>query len=269
MPRFKPVSIKELLRIGEVDEDELAAALLSIFPRSAHLGGNEVEYRDADDEWVLSLHYRDGALVDATTGPFFTSATEAQLRQTLADAFDGTSRKVWRAAMFSLRRVEGWYRHGEDYMIRPAPQEAPRPDVEYAQHPWLLEFPYTESPIDGVWRLRVHRRVYVLSLLLNLLLNGRIGMPSNRSRNHWIVTRDADGGAGMGASQWLQEGYFIPGFTPFADDFSEVGEWSPLAQELTEDYYGRASPFFELLTVPAAFDDLNAAFDILSGPLRS
>jgi hypothetical protein len=141
--------------------------------------------------------------------------------------------------MFSLRRVEGWYQHGDDFLIRPAPEQAPRPDVEYAQHPWILEFAFVESSNFQVRNLRTERRAYELALLLNLLLGSQIDRPTNRGRQHWVFTRSADNTTGFGGSQWLQEGYFIPNFDVLADDFSDKGAWSPLAEEPTDTYFGR------------------------------
>src|SRR5215472_9118067 len=109
MPKFKPVPIKELLRVGSVDDEELAAVLSSVFPRGAQFTANEVEYRNRDDEWVISLRYSDGVAVEAVTGPAFTEAIGDQIRRALAEALDAPTIKVWRVPMFSLRRVEGWY----------------------------------------------------------------------------------------------------------------------------------------------------------------
>ena len=86
MPKFRPVSIKELLRVGEVDDEELATVLTSVLPRGAQLTANEVEYRTSEDEWVLSLRYSEGVAVDAVTGPVFTPAIGEQISSALADA---------------------------------------------------------------------------------------------------------------------------------------------------------------------------------------
>src|SRR5690349_18653050 len=127
MPKLKPVSIKEFLRVGEVDDEELATVLTSILPRGAQFTANEVEYRNSEDEWVLSLRYFEGVAVDAVTGPAYTPEIGEQIRTALADALDGSTKKIWRVSMFSLRRIEGWYRHNDDFLIRPAPDKAPRP----------------------------------------------------------------------------------------------------------------------------------------------
>lgn len=269
MSKFKPVSIAQLLRIGQVDDEELAAVLTSVLPRGAQFTTNEVEYRTSDDEWVLSLRYSEGAAVDAVTGPAFTPALEEQIRQALHDALDGTIRKIWRIPMFSLRRVEGWYLHPDDFLIRPAPETAPRPDVEYAQHPWVVEFSYVESPNFQVRNLRTERRAYELSLVLNLLLGGSIDRPTNRGRNHWVYVRKADHTPWAVDSHWLQEGYFIPGLDIQADRFSDVGAWSPLAEDLTETFYGRRGFDFKPLTIPTSMTDLSDAFNRLSHTQRN
>jgi hypothetical protein len=269
MSKFKPASIKELLRVGEVDDEELATVLTSVLPRSAQLSANEVEYRTNKDEWVLSLRYSEGLVVDAVTGPAYTPAIGEQIRQALADALDGTIKKVWRVPMFSLRRIEGCFLHDDDFFIRPAPEEAPRPDVEYAQHPWVLEFSFVDSPNFRLRNLRTERRAYELALVLNLLLGGMIDRPTNRARNHWVYTRKTDGTPGMGDSQWLQEGYFIPDFNPLADDFSDVSAWSSLAGVPTDTYYSRRGFDGNSLSVPAAMTDLSDAFSKLSSIQRN
>jgi hypothetical protein len=268
MPKFKPVSAKQLLRIGQIDDDELAAALMSVLPRGAQFTANEIEYRTSEDEWVLSLRYSEGIAVDAITGPAFTLAVEEQIRTALHDALDGTTRKIWRVPMFSLRRVEGWYLHNDNFLIRPAPEAAPRPNVEYAQHPWVLEFTYVESPNFQVRNLRTDRRAYELALLLNLLLGGSIDRPTNRGRKHWVYTPKADGAPWDIKSQWLQEGYFIPDFNVQADHFSDVSCWSPLTEDPTEAYYSRRGFDFKPLTVPKCMSDLSGAFNELSGTQR-
>jgi hypothetical protein len=268
MPKFKPVSIKELLRVGAVDDEELATVLTSVLPRGAQLSANEVEYRTMEDEWVLSLRYSAGILVDAVAGPAFTEAIGEQIRTALADSLDGTAVKVWRVPMFSLRRVVGWYQHADDFLIRPAPVDAPRPDVEYAQHPWVLEFSFVESSNFRVRNLRTERRAYELALLLNLLLGGQIAQPSNRSRHHWIYVRSGDSAPELFTPEWRQEGYFIAGFELLADGFSDVSAWSPLAGDPTDAYYNSRGFDFKPLTVPASMTDLSDVFGNLRGQLR-
>jgi hypothetical protein len=127
----------------------------------------------------------------------------------------------------------------------------------------VLEFSYVESPNFQIVVLRTQRRAYELTLVLNLLFGGMIDRPTNRARKHWVFTRKADG-TGIGDTQWLQEGYYIPGFNALADDFSDVGDWSPLTTKPTDAYYSRRGFDFQGLTVPTAMTDLSDAFNRLS-----
>ncbi len=94
-------------------------------------------------------------------------------------------------------------------------------------------------------------------------------MPTNRGRKHWVFTRMADGTPGIGGSEWLQEGYFIPDFMVQADDFSNVSPWGPLAEVATDAYYGRRGFDGKPLTVPASMADLSDAFSSLKGAQRN
>ena len=179
MPRLT-ISM-ENLSVGEVDDDELATVLDSIFPRGAQLSDNEVEYRNNADDWILSLRYRDGTLIDAVTGPAYSEGIARQIRQALVDSLDGTDCKVWRLPMFSLRRIEGWYRHDDDFMVRPAPAEAPRPDEEYAEHPWVLELAFIDSPMFEFRALERGRRACNWPLSSICYSAGRWVPPSNQS----------------------------------------------------------------------------------------
>jgi hypothetical protein len=69
----KSRGLTEELRIGEFDDDELTTVLTSVLPRGAQFRPNEVEYRTMADEWVLSLHYRDGRIERATASPAMTA----------------------------------------------------------------------------------------------------------------------------------------------------------------------------------------------------
>jgi hypothetical protein len=78
-----------------------------------------------------------------------------------------------------------------------------------------------------------------------------------------------DGAPGIGGSEWLQEGYFIPDFILQSDDFSNVDAWSPLAEVPTDAYYGRRGFDGKPLAVPTSMTDLGDAFGRLSDSRRN
>jgi hypothetical protein len=78
LAKLRPMT--EELHIGEVDDDELSAVLMSVLPRGAQFRADEVEYRTMADEWALTLQYREGKIVRAVAGPAMTSELEEQVR---------------------------------------------------------------------------------------------------------------------------------------------------------------------------------------------
>lgn len=234
MPKFIPVSLKELLRIGKIDDGELVAILASIFPRSAQLSAKNIEYRTAADDWVLSLHYRDERVINATAGPAFTEAEVNRIKHALDESLDSSVAKVWRTPMLISGQIEGWYRYSNQFQISPAPPEAYRPSMLYAKHPWVLEFSFQDSPNNQVRSLRIERRTYELALILNLFLGRGVDVPTHRARKHWVYVADNDGPPGTIKCEYLSEGYFIPGLVVIVDGFS-VSETSKMLQETPTD----------------------------------
>src|SRR5512133_1326779 len=110
--------LTEELRVGEFDDDELTTVFTSVLPRSAQFRPNEVEYRNMADEWVLSLHYRNGRIDKATAGPAMTAEHLESIRTEIQRALGSpASTKVARWTMFSSRPVEASWRYREQFQI--------------------------------------------------------------------------------------------------------------------------------------------------------
>jgi hypothetical protein len=175
---------------------------------------------------------------------------------------DGT--KVWRWTMFSRRPVEGHWRYRDQFQIVPAPPEAPRAKEIPAEHPFIVDFVFNDSPDYEVRQLRYTRKASDLTLLLSLLLVPRITIPSNRVRKRWIWTPEGSEAVAM----WAQEGYMIPGFQHLVDGFPNTLGASPLKEVAAETYYDRAALRTDTLTIPAELARLLDAFNELNSDDR-
>jgi hypothetical protein len=205
------------LHIGEVDDDELSAVLMSVLPRGAQFRADEVEYRTMADEWALTLQYREGKIVRAVAGPAMTSELEEQIRTAIEQVLlTPTGIRICRWTLFSSRPVEGYWRHRDQFQIVPAPPEAPRSAELIAEHSFVLDFPFDDCADGRIRQHRYVRRATDLMLVLNLLLRQRISSPSNRGRKHWVF---APQDAVPTTAVWAQEGYMIPGFRYIINDF--------------------------------------------------
>jgi hypothetical protein len=160
-------SMTEELHIGEVDDRELASILMSVLPRGAQFRTEEVEYRTLADDWALSLQYREGKIVRAVAGPAMTPELEDEIRASIdTNLLAGGGSAVCRWTLFSSRPVEGHWRYRDQFQIVPAPPNAPRPEELIADHPFLLDFAFDNSPDS---RIRQHR--YICSERLTLRLS--------------------------------------------------------------------------------------------------
>ena len=173
--------------------------------------------------------------------------------------------KVGREYSFSSFRVEGWWRgESSGVQILPAPDDAPRADVESAEHPFILEFPVQ---VSDLWRLTNYRRMREhrkLTLLLNVLLAGRTNLQPRRSENFWAIDLSDD----SQEIKWVQQFYFAKLGAVVIDELSP-----PAAEQLEEvepeEYYTKVGHDGKGLRVPGDVDEsicLPAAFN--GGPCQ-
>ena len=264
-------SLAKVLHIGEIDDDELSIVLTSALPRGAQFLGNEVEYRTDTDDLALTLVYRDGRVADAYEGPASSAELEAELEAKIeAELLGPTERKVCRWTMFSGHPVEGAWRYGDELQIVPAPPQAPRPEAVFADHPFVLDFVFDNSPNWQVRQLRYSRKAYELTLVLDLLLISRISTISNRGEHRWVYGPFDPTTETHPSVMWVQDGYFIADFTYLVDALPDDAADAKLAEIEADRYY---NPYdfdarSDVLTVPAEFERLLDLFRTLSGDKR-
>jgi hypothetical protein len=263
----KERSLREQLHIGEVDDDELSVAISSVLPRGAQFRAKEVEYRTSSDEWVLSLRYRAGSVVDAIAGPAMTPTLEERLRAVIEESLlTASERRVWRWTMFSGSPVEGYWRFRDTFQIVPAPPEAPRPGALVAEHPFVLDVVFDDSPDFRIRGLRWSRKVRELELVLNLVLRVPISSPMARHAHHWVMAPQGSEPPVL----WVNEGYFIPGFQHLVDDMPDTNDFIPLIEVVPSTYF---DPTYrghsDSLTIPTVLEDLIQRFGELVGDDRA
>jgi hypothetical protein len=253
------------LRIGEFDDEELTAVLTSVLPRGAQFRSNEVEYRTMADEWVLSLHYRDGRIEKATAGSAMTAEHLQRIQAEIARVLGSpASTKVSRWTMFSSRPVEASWRYREQFQLVPAPPQAPRPQQLIAQHPFIVDFVFSDSPDWGVRRMRYGRPAADLMLVLNVLLTSRITAPRVRNPPHlWVWAPQGSTPPVM----WAGEGYMIPDFQYLVDQLPDI-EGATLDMVPAAAYYDRWEGRSDTLNLPAELPTLLDAFHALTDDNR-
>lgn len=251
----------DALGLGRVRDEELVGLLSSVLPLSQTESGDRVSYFHTEHGHALDVVYdKRGRIVRCDPGPALTNELTATLRERAAAALaPDTGFEVRRDVLFSVPEVKGFWRHGDDWQILPAPAAAQRPGFLMGEHPFVLEYRVRRSANFQVTETRRWKRFWELHLLLSLLLHGRITRELHSHPHHWMLLREptADGSQTV----YANEGYMIAGFVARADDFTAPGGHRKLAVVPDNEYYAqRGIGVDDDVTVPSCLD---AFFDRL------
>ena len=143
----------------------------------------------------IELTFDIDGIVSIQPGLTFDADHWAQVQQAIESLLFG-AQKIEREYSFSRFRVDrAWHGAGSEVQISPPPDDALRTSWEIADHPFILEFPIQESDfaqVNNHRRMKCHHR---LTLLLNVLLVGRISFLPTRPEYFWasVPREDRDG----------------------------------------------------------------------------
>jgi hypothetical protein len=212
------------------------------------------------------LTFRENEIIAIERGPAFDAAEWARISEEIEKSILVGPLKVGREFSFSSFRVTGsWRGERSGVQILPPPADAPRADVEMAQHPFILEFPIRGSdfwPVTNHRRRREHRN---LTLLLNILLAGRTSLQSQRLEHFWArVPRDG----GKSEIKWVQQFFFGRLGEAMLDEPSPLAA-EQLEQVEPEEYYTRIGHDGRGLRVPADLDESICCYTALSTENRA
>ena len=249
-----------LLRPGweQLDSHELRLLL------DARIGGpgqydsestdpNRIYLPLARENCRVVLTFSDKRIVGVEPGQAFDAAEWNRVAEEIEASVLVGPTKVGREYSFSSYRVQGsWRGERSGVQILPPKPDAARPDVEDAEHPFILEFPLQVSPfwpLTNHRRRREHRR---LTLLLNTLLAGRTNLQPRRSNHFWgCFHRDGSGQE----IRWVHNAYFAQLGKPVLDSPSPA-TCERLEEIAAERYYSQVTGLDGLgLRVPTDLDD--------------
>lgn len=225
--------LERRLGLGTVDEQELAFILGNIFQRAQYTTEDRVDYPDADQPLISLLYDRKkGGLTGIVPGRDLTEHVIAQIEHEVANKLlVPAETMVHRMTLFAHLPTEGYWRYNDKLVIRPVPDEAPRPFFLLAPHPLILEVKFSGATDGFIRNFRAQREPRQFALFLSLLVPG-IKVPSLGHRHSWVVeTKPPSDGSHPQSnpdfqSVLAQDLYFIPNFSGFADELSEQGQLS-------------------------------------------
>jgi hypothetical protein len=206
-----------------------------------------------------------GTVREIERGPAFDETDVAQIASKVESHLLSDGRRtILRSVLFSFIPCVGAYRFKDEFQILPAPADWKRPPNIVLDHqPFILEASFQGSDDHSVRGARMRRREREIELLLALLLTPSVFAISRSVRSHWVYLRDFEG------SEFLQEGYLVPGGLPQTDEFTSAAGIPQLETVDPAEYYGQHGfGIGDTLRIPASLTTSLAQAEVLAGEDR-
>ncbi|MDP3750084.1 MAG: HEPN domain-containing protein [Phenylobacterium sp.] len=154
----------------------------------------------------VRLFFPRNRLSDVRPGAAFDRAEWRAIEEEVGAALLSGVPRFGRGISFCSFRVEGsWRGERSGVQILPMMEGAPRPPVEMAEHPFILEYPVIDGGFLAVTRYRRRRDHRRLTRLLNLLLAGRTNLPDRQPDAGWAIVKSPEGHEVV----WAQRSYLV------------------------------------------------------------
>ena len=214
----------------------------------------------------ITLTYVDSRIVAIEPGLAFDPVEWARVSEEIEKSILTGPVKVGREYSFCNFRVVGsWRGDRSGVQILPPPDNAPRAEIEMAEHPFILEFPIQASdfwPVTNHRRMREHRK---LSLLLNVLLHGRVSLPPRQQEGFWAAL---PGDGGNFEYKWVTGFFFAKLGKSVIDEVSQPAA-ERLEEEAPKEYYAVDGHDGRPLRVPSDLDEFICRYMALSPANRA
>lgn len=242
MSKSVELDVTERFGVEKLDVNELIFCLREFYSYSSYSsssGEQSVLYcKEQTSDWEIKLIYQKNQLrkVFARLGEAEIVKIESLIKRELQST---TVQSINRMFMFASMPVEGFFSVADQFQLYPPPSNAPKPSFLWAEHPFVCEFSAASSKVWSLNDFRRTVRFQEIGLLLNLLLDSGVRLPSNMARCVWVIkkTNKSPCNGEKYSSQLCQEGYIVKDFNRTTDKFSELRDWHPLEEAAPEVYY--------------------------------
>lgn len=219
-------------------------------------GDDPIHIPLAREECKLLLTYKKGYISEILAGPAFISsewqAIVEEVEKTLRNGADVAARTI---AFSSFRVLGVWASQNSSVRILPPPESAPKPQMEIAEHPFVLEYSYKSVVSESVTKYRANVAFQRITLLLNALLIGRTSSQPSSGTSMWTSRLVNE----VPHYEWSHQGYFasLADYPPTSELLATQSE---LASIPDVAYYGVIGLDGNGLRVPESLDDSLAKF---------
>ncbi len=247
------------LYLKKVNHQELLSALLSFFGHCEWIRPGEYRYRKQEVKFFLDVQLdKKGKIAKINPSEGFPVGELNEIQSKIKDTLvDDQSLKVNEKVGFAQERAEGYFRYKDLFQIVPVPDTAPKPKVQVADHPFLLQFSYISCPDMMINFARQNEKSSIYIRLLNLFSNVPITSGSRYARFFWAICERSPNNF---TSEWKQEGYMYKGLPRKTEEYTPIEDFQPIIRVPYKDYYSRHPA---ITSNPLEFpDNLEKSFDL-------
>jgi hypothetical protein len=234
----KIVDLTPILLLPGVDYGELEILLKQQFANGQQISRNETVHFDRSvEKYSLLIGYKEGLISYIHAGSELSEGKiDSILREINAALLADNGNAIGGKVLFSYYPIEGYFRAGNTFQLRPVPPDAPRPPFSYAEHPGFLEFTFNTSSNRLIRNRRSTQRGLEIGLLLYVLLEGAVSIELSQWPFQWVMlpneTEDTPA-----SYAYCQNGY--PNISHDSSQFTADDSWKLLETVEPADYYNR------------------------------
>ena len=185
---FTDQEVAARLHFGEMEEWELQHILTSHFRGAGSTHPDVVTFPGlgGPNEIAIAFKFKKGKLASVHARPALKDEDLAELQSTVESELLPADPIVGTQVLFSDLPVAGTFRFGDVFQIFPVPAEAPQAPVQYAKHPFLIQWRYKPSLNGFIAGSRRVAQALAVQLLLSVLIEGHV-RGARSTEFHWVI----------------------------------------------------------------------------------
>jgi hypothetical protein len=184
--------VKDYFHIKEVEPQELIRVLLTHFSQSQTISVWTYKYQKPNSQNYIEVSFdENGKITKISTSKKFPAdeleLIEKKIHDTLLTNY-GT--KIDQIICFCDERITGYFRYKNLFQTLPIPDDATKPNVMVASHPFILEIAYEASSDFMINQRRRTKNAVIYTRLLNLLSNQFITIGTRYTQFSWAYNTE-------------------------------------------------------------------------------
>src|SRR5260370_18218933 len=218
---------KDYFHTSKVEAQELMHLLLGNFSHGKNIRELVYKFQKQDEQHFIEVTCDEtGSIKMITPSKSFPhkelDTIEEHMQNTILKK-DGI--KIAQFIGFCDEPITGYFKYKDLFQILPLPEDAPKPKIAVADHPFILEVAYESCSQPMVDTLRRRKQAVIYTRLLNLFANQHISLGARYGQFAWTQRTD---NTSNWTVEWAPLGYFYNALKGIADEFSSVEAFHPI-----------------------------------------